>query len=657
MEDLDADNRSNWTNLTCSCEDDVNFAVPLLYRQIVGSLIFVIVWPFIAFDVQKYYPLSRPAAALIGATFMVMFLLIPIHQAFDVIGDKGNLQTICLLIGMMLLSYYYDREGLLRIIALWIFGNNKPFRHILWKVCVGSAVLSAIITNDATCIVITPLILSEHMKQERSKKEYAPLLIGIATSANIGSAATFFGNPQNAFIAANSQGEVSLLTFFATGLPAAILGMCLSLAILYGIYFRVIFSKPRAGNGEEGHAETELPPDRLGVLTPQIVLDHGDSIAISREELARSYDHSEHPHTSSQMARERARLYQTDSTSGSIPASRSRYSLPGNKYGALETDFSFKASVSNPNLSYYQSSGTDRSGMSGATSPRMMSPRSTRRNYTHSPIARGMARNDSIERVGSPLPDLPEDRTISGEHTDEEEEEKVVEVTSIWNRTWQSKLFIVWLIGITVVLVVLLAIPGPPTTSLDFNLGLVPLGCAILTMLVDTTLNKKYAYDAITKIDWPVILMFMGLFVWLQGFENTDFPDDAFNLIRDHMDLSTVQGVILFTVFITVGSNILSNVPLVIVIIEQIDNFRCGDRDETCSIRLVGVLLAWVSTVAGNFTLIGSVANLIVAEKARSCANYPLTFFEYLKFGFISTLVVLFAGLPIVYFAGNNISI
>ncbi len=655
MEDLnlDTENGTNLTKLTCSCEDDVNFAVPLLYRQILGSLIFVIVWPFIAFDMQKYYPLSRPAAALIGATFMVMFLIIPIPQAFEVIGDKGNIQTICLLIGMMLLSYYYDREGLLRVIALWIFGNNKPFRHILWKVCVGSAVLSAIITNDATCIVLTPLILSEHIKQKRSKKEYTPLLIGIATSANIGSAATFFGNPQNAFIAANTKGEVSLLTFFATGLPAAIFGMCLSLAMLYAIYFRVIFSKPQARDGEEGQAEDNLPPNRLGVITPQIVLDHGDSIAISREELAKSHDHSEHPHTSSQIAKERARLYQKGD---SIPTSRSRYSLPGsNNYGALETEFSITTSMSHPNLGYHQSSDVDLSGMSGASSPRMLSPRSTRRQYTRSPFVHGMATSASIQRVYSPFPDIPEDRTISDEHTNEEEGEGVVEVTSIWNRKWQSKLFIIWLLAITVVLVVLLAIPGPPTTSLDFNLGLVPLGCAILTMLVDTTLNKKYAYDAMIKIDWPVILMFMGLFIWLQGFENTNFPDDAFKGIREYMDLSTIPGVILFTVFITIGSNVLSNVPLVIVIIDQIDNFRCGDG--TCNIRLVGVLLAWVSTVAGNFTLIGSVANLIVAEKAKSCANYSLTFLEYLKFGLISTVVVLFAGLPIVFFAGANISI
>ena len=123
---------SNECNLTC-CEDV--YAVPAtLYRKITGAIIFLIVWPFLVLD-MKWFPIGRPAAAVLGATFMVIFTVVPQDQAFSVIGAKGSLQTLCLLLGMMLLSYYYDREGLLRIATLWIFGQNKPFRHVLWKVC------------------------------------------------------------------------------------------------------------------------------------------------------------------------------------------------------------------------------------------------------------------------------------------------------------------------------------------------------------------------------------------------------------------------------------------------------------------------------------------------------------------------------------------
>jgi Na+/H+ antiporter NhaD/arsenite permease-like protein len=55
------------------------------------------------------------------------------------------------------------------------------------------------------------------------------------------------------------------------------------------------------------------------------------------------------------------------------------------------------------------------------------------------------------------------------------------------------------------------------------------------------------------------------------------------------------------------------------------------------------VALAWVTTVAGNLTLVGSVANLIVAEGAR--ASHTLGFREHLRFGLPSTLLVTLTGL------------
>ena len=669
FEDLAAMNDSNDSNMTIaagscpakeSCEQD---AVPdvTIYIKVMGTLIFLIVWPFIVFD-SKYFPIGRPAAALVGATFMVIFLVVPIDQVFCELGGRGNLQTICLLIGMMLLSYYYDREGLLRIAALWIFGTKKPFKNVLWKVCVLSAVLSAIITNDATCLVITPLIVNEHQKQARSIKELPPLLLGIATSANIGSAATFFGNPQNAFIAANSDGYVSLLTFFATSLPAAILGMVLSIAMLYGLYFRTIFARtprPEATNPEnEDHEDAaDRNPNLYGVTGPDLdaMLSNG-SISASREDFARSHDMSENPNVSSQIAHERRKPYQDGALPGpvsyGVAKSRSSYSLPRNYKGAAldSTELSLRASSSHPNLYGATEYSSDFEG-SEKVRRYIRSPRSSRSTRTTA----------STQRVTSPLRRVPEDRTISTEHYAidddeeqeiEEEEEVVVETADIRNRSWRSKVFIAWLLIITVVMVILLAIPEKQT-NLEFNLGLVPLGISILTMLVDTIINKKYAYDAMTKIDWPVILLFFGLFIWLRGFQNTELPDQAFKAIRDYMDLDQVYGVVLFTVFVVVGSNVLSNVPLVIVIVDQLANFTCGSGK--CDVRLTGVLLAWVSTIAGNFTLIGSVANLIVAEKARSCVGFRLTFVEYLKFGFFSTIIVLFAGLPIVYFAGDNI--
>ena len=524
-DEMDLSNHTQLENYTENAtECRYGYCVPIiLKRQILGTIIFVVIWPFIVFD-MKLFPLGRPAAALLGATIMVISNVIPQDQVFAVIGDKNNLQTICLLLGMMILSYYYDREGLLQLLTLWIFGSRKPLRHVLWKICVLSAVLSAIISNDAACIVLTPILIKEHIKQGRSRNEFPALLLGIATSANIGSTATFFGNPQNAYIAANSDGQVSLVIFFATSLPASVLGTILNIILLYLSYFRVIFKDKEVADKKPQKMEKQSTKVRD-------TQEHETSLSCTEKSINVTIDNGERK---------------------------------------KETDLL------------------------------------TKRN----PV----------------------------------------------KMTWKARIFITWLISITVVVVILLAIPPPPTiTAVEFNLGLVPLGASILTILFDTLIYRKDVYDMMSKVDWGVLLMFFGIFVWLQGFENTGFPDKIFNLSLPYMDLSNIEGILFFTVFITIGSNLISNVPLVILVVHKLNDFKCGDND--CSAQLTGILLAWVSTIAGNFTLLGSVANLIVAEKGRTCGNYHLTFWTYLKFGFLTTLIVLFAGLPVVYFAGKHVDL
>ncbi len=568
------------------CKDG---ATAPLYVQILGTVIFVVVWPFIVLD-MKWFPLGRPAAALVGAGFMIVSHVVTQKEVYWIEGELGNMKTIFLLVGMMFISYYFDREGVLRLVSLWIFGDHKPFKQVLWKICLLSAVMSAFVTNDATCLVVTPLLLSEFVRQGRNRRELLPLCLGIATSANIGSAATIFGNPQNAFIA--SAAGVSLLEFFMALLPAALIGTVVSAAMLYGFFWRTVFEK-YTPSVEDTEREGLRDGHNRNYNIPGTLAEERDSVALS-------YDQSNDPYLSSRIARERDHLYsERDGKSGSyqrLPRTRSHHSVG-----------------------------------------RGTSPYPHKQSHLKAPEIR-VEENGKKKR----LPDVSE--SVTSEKVD------IVNITPLKDRTWREKLFIVWLLFVTMMVVVLLAIPPPPTVSFQFDLGLVPMGAGIFTMLVDTILNKTYAHDAMLKIDWTVILMFMGLFIWLGGFQNTCYPEIIFDKLAPYMNLYKFEGVLLFTVVTIVGSNIFSNVPFVILVVNKIINL-CGE--EQCEGPLGGLLLAWISTVAGNFTLIGSVANLIVAEKARGSADYRISFWNYFKFGGISTCVVLFGMLPIVYFVGK----
>ena len=525
---------------------------PGLYVQIMGTIIFFVAWPLVVLD-TKYFPLGRPAAALTGACLMVIFNIISQDEIYAIEGKMGNLQALFLLVGMMMMSYYFDREGLLRMVALYVFGENKPLKTVLWRVCLLAGIMAAFITNDATSLVLSPLLFTEFLRQGRPKRELLPLALGIATSANIGSSATVFGNPQNAFI--SSAASIPLIDFFTALLPAAILGLAISIGMLHLIFFCELFRPAPPSEGEEEPAQkVEL----------EQVNQPGTTIPEERNTMQMGLDQSEDPYLSSQIAEEREKMQDTNPR---LTPSGSRHSMKAIKEG--ETDA---------------------------------------------------------------------------------EQEPVNKIKSFKERTWRELVFAGWLCFIMLLVVILLTIPPPPTVKSKFNLGLIPLGASILTMLVDSIINRKYAFDAMARVDWTVVLMFMGLFAWLGGFQNTCIPKLVFDGLAEYMNLHTFGGVLLFTVFVIIGANIFSNVPLTILIIDRLPDL-CGD--EKCTGPLGGLILAWVATISGNTSLIGSITNLIVAEKARSTANYRLTFLRYARFGLASALLVIFAGLPFVYFLGR----
>lgn len=588
---------------------------PSVYIQVFGTVWFVVVWPFIVLD-MKWFPLGRPAAALVGALLMVVTHVVTQDDVYEIQGQRGNLQTVFLLVGMMMLSYYYDREGVLQYVGLWVFGKVKrPFRNVLWRVSFMSAFLSAIVTNDATCLVITPLLLKEFKKQSRDKKEILPLCLGIATAANIGSAATVFGNPQNAFIAASRSAEVTLLQFLMSLLPAALVGVAVNTIFLYLLFWRSIMCKRSHSTSED----TDIQVKYKSTGVTKVENEHPDvdqgEVSFHSSTSQNSSDNSD-KQTSSGNAQEQCELSAHLSTQ------------VGDSVGS-DSDIE-----------------NERNGIEDFEHLDTVSVASQRSSFVHS-YSQHDHNKDKSSSIARERKDLCESISVRAK---EQTNKNNNETQCLKGSKVRKILFLIWLGFITLLVVILLAIPPPPTVNAKFNLGLVPLDGAIFTMLVDTIINRTYAYDVLQKIDWTVILMFMGLFVWLEGFQNTCYVARAFEFFAPHMNLYRIEGVLLFAVFVIIGSNLFSNVPLTILIVDRLGDL-CGV--EPCEGPLGALLLAWISTIAGNFTLIGSVANLIVAEKARSTIDYNLTFWNYIKFGAVSTFVILFGCLPIVYFVGR----
>lgn len=171
----------------------------------------------------------------------------------------------------------------------------------------------------------------------------------------------------------------------------------------------------------------------------------------------------------------------------------------------------------------------------------------------------------------------------------------------------------------------------------DLHLGYTALGGVMLLMF----LERREPAHVFARVDWTLLVFFCCLFIVVAGFNTTGLPGQAWAALAPHLDLAEPRGVLAFTASMALGAQVVSNVPMVMLVGPHLDP----------GAPLVWVLLAYVLTVAGNLTLLGSVANIIVAESARG--HYELGFREYLRFGLPSTLLALAAGVPVLLWLGG----
>jgi Na+/H+ antiporter NhaD/arsenite permease-like protein len=153
------------------------------------------------------------------------------------------------------------------------------------------------------------------------------------------------------------------------------------------------------------------------------------------------------------------------------------------------------------------------------------------------------------------------------------------------------------------------------------------VGGSLLLLTRRVSPNKIYR-----EIDWPLLVMFAGLFVVVAGLEKTVIdPHLPALLAHLHLDNSVWLGVV------TAGlSNIVSNVPAVLVLKPVVAELSDPQR--------AWLIVAMASTLAGNFTLVGSVANLIVAQRARA-RGVEVKFWPYFAVGAPLTIITIGFGL------------
>jgi Na+/H+ antiporter NhaD/arsenite permease-like protein len=133
------------------------------------------------------------------------------------------------------------------------------------------------------------------------------------------------------------------------------------------------------------------------------------------------------------------------------------------------------------------------------------------------------------------------------------------------------------------------------------------------------------------EIDWSLLLMFCGLFIIIAGAKHALLNSDIVATV-DRIRLDQVPVLCVVTAGL---SNLVSNVPAVLMLKPFVVTLK--DRDTAW------LAIAMASTLAGNFTVLGSIANLIVVQKAAA-SGVAINFWDYFRVGAPLTIITLAIG-------------
>ena len=160
----------------------------------------------------------------------------------------------------------------------------------------------------------------------------------------------------------------------------------------------------------------------------------------------------------------------------------------------------------------------------------------------------------------------------------------------------------------------------------------VPIAVVAIAGAAYTLLTRRVKPEKVYReINWSLLVLFAGLFVLTGALEAAGFARE----LGRWAGLVGLHRPAVLTAVAAVVSNLVSNVPAVLLFKPIIPTLGEPDR--------AWLILAMASTLAGNLTLMGSVANLIVVEAARA-ARIEIGFLEYCKVGVPLTVVTLLIG-------------
>jgi Na+/H+ antiporter NhaD/arsenite permease-like protein len=551
-----------------------------------------------------------------------------------------DVQVMMVLPSIMIMNFLLLRQS-------WFFSGIKYLQHLIrndidkgfYAVSILSFLISPFIMNDGLCLMLVHPVLDSFSRDSRSTatKNYAPtdpfyFMLTIACSANIGSVLTYSGNPQNLIVASFLSSYMNCGFFFFLMLIPSVISWCITVSLIN--YYRkqaAVKAALDAANEETISIEmTEtsnalLDADRNSGVQRRNPANTGKHkikstnseknidefypaaeeeederssrellMTTKKEDEALHRRHQAQQHHNQQSGRiqnfHSADYYDNDTTGIDELALKNVFSQDESE----SADIEHQSPKTNSNRSHQSTTSSSYHPPSDQHTVKLMN-----RDISMDELNMNKALSD----LNHPAEDNPV--ALSWYVFGMLALLIVLEFTGIFPLTGLFSIITVSILVTVILINYYRSFYGTSTISSSSSGGFQALSTPEKIKQI-TAIVEEFFHE----VDYNLLIIFMGLFVVSGTFLETLIPKSIWEALAGSSPFQTSSSIIVLSIYIIVTSQLVGNVPVVYMAKEEVQTL---DRIP----QIFGwLILAWVSTIAGNFTLVGSAANIIVAEKA-----------------------------------------
>eukprot|EP00928_Gymnodinium_smaydae_P020368 TRINITY_DN17872_c0_g2_i1.p1 TRINITY_DN17872_c0_g2~~TRINITY_DN17872_c0_g2_i1.p1 ORF type:complete len:669 (+),score=93.02 TRINITY_DN17872_c0_g2_i1:147-2153(+) len=653
-------------------------------RLAAGCCVYLLAWATMALEHVPVWPrIGRPASMLVCAALAVVTGAVGADAALEEIGKQVDM--LVLLYSMMLIAVYVDSAGLADRLGDLLAGapGSNP-SYFLIKVTCSSAILSALITNDVTCMFLTPVVVR---KCRAKSLPTVPFVLAVCTASNIGSACTPIGSPQNMIV--HFRSGVPFSSFASRLLLPTVLALAVDVAFLLA-FFRIvtarswrdclrgrsttsadlevginatptlsIASDPLAGASQSTHSADahgdgirSYPLDLgrehvtgLGAL--RLRRDSGILVSIG---VRSSYRHphelrkdlvdsgmqdvpdyllspKDSRHEPPHLVTSRLRIALVGEVAA-IRAIGARRCLVAVEESAGQVEKLLEDSFDDEALAAHLSPKTCHRGIP----PHVVAVR------LEEALARARLMRSFLEQqcdgpAAGDVTSVPEGNHEADGHqaSPADSDQHLLPLRACLSASTRRR---VWAILVLATLVVMISgfVAG-------LNMAFVAVAAASALLMADGNDARK----TFRAVDAEVIIFFASMFVAVAALTGTGLPTKAWTALAPRAVMSSSVGAAVTAVTVVVLSNLAGNVPVVLLLSQAgFVESQSGMSSETAWLAL-----AWLSCLAGNLSPPGSVANAIAADAARAVGGRGPSVLEYMLLGVPLAVTSVAAGLPL----------